>query len=336
MTADGWTKAVRQQLGLGRVLPLGGPHDGAWITESAARAALRRAATPLRGLTLGRLRISPVDSGEEKGQDADRYGHETAVPPPPSALPPGPLRVTADLAAMAGPAAEPLPATAARLRKALFTAAADRLGLTVTEVDLRVTHLVETDTGPSGPIGAEVRPSGLLEADAESPGLMEADEWPSGLLEADAEVPGPMEADERPSGLVEADVESSKPLEAEVGPSGPAPGPSSSAAASAAAGGDDEESRVAAAALSVPGVARLTGVFGGLGVLGGGHGGADGPARAVAIAAGPALSRRHVRVELAVTEERRALDVAREVRAAVSDSLPDHPSVAVLVTTVGT
>ncbi|ULR49718.1 nucleopolyhedrovirus P10 family protein [Streptomyces deccanensis] len=313
MTADGWTKAVRQQLGLGRVLPLGGPHDGAWITESAARTALRRAATPLRGLALGRLRISPVDSGE-----ADGYGHETAVPPPPSALPPGPLRVTADLAAMAGPAAEPLPTTAARLRKALFTAAADRLGLTVAEVDLRVTHLVETDTGPSGPMGAEERPSGLLEADAESPGLMEADEWPSGLLEADAE--------------------SSEPLEAEVeaGPSGPPPGPSSSGAASAAAGGDDEESRVAAAALSVPGVARLTGVFGGLGVLGGGLGGADGSARAVAIAAGPALSRRHVRVELAVTEERRALDVAREVRAAVSDSLPDHPSVAVLVTAVGT
>ena len=328
MTADGWTKAVREQLGLGRVLPLGGPHDGAWITESAARAALRRAAESLPGLSLGRLRISSVDSGGKQSEDAGGYGHETAVPPPPSALPPGPLRVTADLAAMAGPAAEPLPATAARLRQALFTAAADRLGLTVAEVDLRVTHLVETDTGPSGSMGADVRASSR----------MEADERPSGLVEADAEAPGPMEADERPSGLVEADAESSQPLEAEVeaGPSGPPPGPSSSGAASAAAGGDDEESRVAAAALSVPGVARLTGVFGGLGILGGGLGGADGSARAVAIAAGPALSRRHVRVELAVTEERRALDVAREVRAAVSDSLPDHPSVAVLVTAVGT
>ncbi|MEE1834588.1 nucleopolyhedrovirus P10 family protein [Streptomyces sp. SP17KL33] len=305
MTADGWTKAVRQQLGLGRVLPLGGPHDGAWITESAARTALRRAAGSLPGLSLGRLRISSVDSGGKKGEDTDGYGHETAVPPPPSALPPGPLRVTADLAASAGPAAEPLPATAARLRKALFAAAGDRLGLTVAEVDLRVTHLVETDTGPSD----------LMEADAESPDLMEAD----------AESPD----------LMEADAESPKPLETDAGPSGPAPGPSSSAAASTAAVGDDEESRVAAAALSVPGVARLTGVFGGLGVLGG-LGGADGPARAVAIAAGPALSRRHVRVELAVTEERRALDVAREVRAAVSDSLPDHPSVAVLITAVGT
>ncbi|MDX3645195.1 nucleopolyhedrovirus P10 family protein [Streptomyces sp. MB09-02B] len=279
MTADSWAKAVRRQLGFGRVLPLGGPHDGAWITESAARTALRSAATPLRGLTLGRLRISPVDSGEEKGEVADGHGHETAVPPPPSALPPGPLRVTADLAASAGPAAEPLPATAARLRKALFTAAGERLGLTVAEVDLRVTLLVETDTGPSGQLGA----------DAES--------------------------------------------------FGPAPSSSSPTAAAStaptAAVGDDEEAQVAAAALSVPGVARLTGVFGGLGVLGG-LGGVDGPARSVDIAAGPALSRRHVRVELAVTEERRALDVAREVRAAVSDSLPDRPSVAVLVTAVGT
>lgn len=253
MTADGWTKAVRQQLGLGRVLPLGGPRDGAWITESAAGAALRRTADSLRGLSLGRLRISSVDSGGSEGEDADEHGYEAAVPPPPSALPPGPLRVTADLAASVGPAAEPLPATAARLRAALFTAAGERLGLTVTEVDLRVTHLLEADAGPSGPT---------------------------------AEPPPP-------------------------------------AAAPASSAGDDEESRVAAAALSVPGVARLTGTFGGLG-------------RAVDIAAGPALPRRHVRVELAVTEERRALDVAREVRAAVSDSLPDHPSVAVLVTAIGT
>ncbi|MGA6226178.1 nucleopolyhedrovirus P10 family protein, partial [Streptomyces umbrinus] len=44
MTADRWTQAVRNQLGLGRLLPLGGPHDGAWITEAAATAVLRRAA----------------------------------------------------------------------------------------------------------------------------------------------------------------------------------------------------------------------------------------------------------------------------------------------------
>ncbi|MER5829185.1 nucleopolyhedrovirus P10 family protein, partial [Streptomyces mirabilis] len=44
MTADRWTQAVRRQLGLGRLLPLGHPRDGAWIAEEAADAFLRRAA----------------------------------------------------------------------------------------------------------------------------------------------------------------------------------------------------------------------------------------------------------------------------------------------------
>ena len=45
-------------------------------------------------------------------------------------------------------------------------------------------------------------------------------------------------------------------------------------------------------------------------------------------------SRRHARVELAVSANHRASDVARQVRAAVTESLPDHPTVAVLVTAV--
>ncbi|UUU34882.1 nucleopolyhedrovirus P10 family protein [Streptomyces sp. CA-210063] len=245
MTADDWTTAVRRQLGLGRVLPLGGAHDGAWITESAAEAALRRAAAPLRGVALGPLRISLA--APEASPDASAY--ETAVPPPPSALPPGPLRITADFAASAAPTAEPFPATATRLRTALSTIAAERLGLTVTEVDLRVTALLEDEEEPATP------------------------------------------APEPP-------------------PASPPP-----------PAGDDEESRAAAAALAIPGVAHLTGALGGLG-------------RAIHIATGPVLPRRHVRVELAVTEERRALDVARDVRAAVSEALPDHPSVAVLITAV--
>ncbi|MGW0417238.1 nucleopolyhedrovirus P10 family protein, partial [Streptomyces collinus] len=40
MTADGWTQGVRHQLALGRLLPLGGPRDGAWIAEGAAAAVL--------------------------------------------------------------------------------------------------------------------------------------------------------------------------------------------------------------------------------------------------------------------------------------------------------
>ncbi|MPY50022.1 nucleopolyhedrovirus P10 family protein [Streptomyces acidicola] len=246
MTADGWAKTVRQQIGLGRVLPLGGPRDGAWITEKAAGSVLRRAAGSTRGLRLGALRISLIDP------DAP---YDPAVPPPPSALPPGPLRVGADFLASAdptAPAAEPLPATAARLRAALAAAARERLGLTVSEVDLRVT------------------------------GLLDADE--------DAAIPA--------ADAGQADGE-------------PVPEPP----------GDGEESRVAAAALSVPGVTRLTGALGGLG-------------RAVHIETGPALPRRHVRVEVAVTATERALDVARAVRTAVGKALPDHPSVAVVVTAV--
>ncbi|MFF1548431.1 nucleopolyhedrovirus P10 family protein, partial [Streptomyces sp. NPDC058291] len=133
MTADGWTSAVRHQLGLGRLLPLGGPRDGAWITEAAAGAVLRRAAREVRGVRLGSLRLGP--SGP---QDAG----EPAVPAPPSALAPGPLRVTAECAAAAS---EPLPTAAARLRAALAAAAEQRLGLVVSEVDLRVTTLLDEE-----------------------------------------------------------------------------------------------------------------------------------------------------------------------------------------------
>jgi hypothetical protein len=231
MTADRWAQTVRHQLGLGRLLPLGGAHDGAWIAEEAAEAVLRRAVRELRGVRLDRLRISLADPEDV---------HDPVVPPPPSALPPGPLRVTAEFAATAD---EPLPTTAALLRTAL-AAATQRLGLTVTEVDLRVTSLL----------------------------------------------------DEEP----EADpVRRPEPASAEAG--------------------DDP---AAAAALSVPGVTGLTAALG----------------RAVQVEERQgerALPRRHVRVEVAVDAERRAVDVARAVRREVGKTLPGHPTVAVLVTVVG-
>jgi hypothetical protein len=133
MTADRWARAVREQLGLGRLLPLGGPRDGAWIAENAAGAVLRQAVREVPGARLGPLRIAVADP---------EGAYEPVVPPPPSALPPGPLRVTADCAAVAS---EPLPTTASRLRTALATAAAERLGLVVAEVDLRVTALLDED-----------------------------------------------------------------------------------------------------------------------------------------------------------------------------------------------
>ncbi|NGO09095.1 nucleopolyhedrovirus P10 family protein [Streptomyces sp. HC44] len=253
MTADQWAQAVRRQLRFGRLLPLGGARDGAWLAESAADAVLRRAARHVPGIHLGTLRLTLADPDQT---------YVAAVPPPPSALPPGSLRISGEFTATLA-TGEPLPALASRLRAALAEAATERLGLSVTEVDLRVTGLLEEgDAGVAEGDGSDVRP------------------------------------DER-----QQTEESQPESEPELG---------------------DDESRVAAAALAVPGVTRLTGTLGGL-------------RRPVHIEEGPgegALPRRHVRVELEVHADRRTLEVAREVRAAASEALPDHPSVAVLVTGV--
>lgn len=254
MTVDRWTQLVRHQVGLGRLLPLGGPRDGAWITEEAAGAVLRRAAADgAPGVRLGALRIALADP---------RDVPEPVVPAPPSALPPGPLRVTADFAATA---VEPLPTAASRLRLVLAGAATERLGLAVTEIDLRATDLLEP------------------------------------------EVPEPGQPE----------------LTTPAAPAAPAAGAPQPPPAREPVGTDG--TAVTEAALAVPGVLRLTGSLGG-------------PGRAVHIeehAGAVALPRRHIRVELATDATHRAVDVARQVRAAVRDALPDHPTVAVLVTAVG-
>ncbi|MYS35517.1 hypothetical protein K388_02527 [Streptomyces sp. KhCrAH-43] len=153
-TADGphrahaWTAAVRQRLSLGRLLPLGGPADGAWIAERAAVAVLRRAvAGPEPGPVLGELRIAVADPGSAPAAQ---------VPPPASALPPGPLRIEATMTATAD---RPLPAAAEALREALLSAAARRLGLMVAEVDLRVTGLVDDSSEQVAPEPVELRPA---------------------------------------------------------------------------------------------------------------------------------------------------------------------------------
>ncbi|GCD46756.1 hypothetical protein [Streptomyces paromomycinus] len=133
MAGDQLVTAVRRQLGLGRLLPLGGPADGAWIAERAAAGVLRQAGDALPGLRVGTLRLSLADA------DA---APEAAVPSPPSALPPGPLLIEADVAATAG---RPVPASAGLLREALLACAAERLGLDVSVVDVRVTDLLDED-----------------------------------------------------------------------------------------------------------------------------------------------------------------------------------------------
>ncbi|MFP8887191.1 nucleopolyhedrovirus P10 family protein [Streptomyces mangrovi] len=139
MATDRLTQAVRRQIGFGRLLPLGGAEDGAWIAERAAAGVLRQAADGLPGIRPGRLRLSPAEPGA---------GGKPAVPMPPSALPPGPLRISAEFEAGAQ---EPLPTAAERLRSALAEAADSRLGLVVAAVDLRITGLLD---GP----GDEPRP----------------------------------------------------------------------------------------------------------------------------------------------------------------------------------
>ncbi|MGW0709776.1 nucleopolyhedrovirus P10 family protein [Streptomyces sp. NPDC002643] len=300
MTADAWTTAVRRQLGLGRVLPLGGARDGAWITEAAAVAVLRRAAVDVRGARLKAVRIALADPDPDPYRDPDSdsdsdSGHAGAapapsVPAPPGALPPGALRVTADFLASADADAAPFPVTAARLRAALAIAATQRLGLKVTEVDLRVTGLLE-----DGEEAEEPSPLTRPPAEGDEGGREGGRGHEEECAEGEDRSPG------RSAGL--------------LGSSGSPDLPDPSSA--------DEVSRVTAAALSVPGVTRLTGAPGGLD-------------RAVHVETGPALPHRHIRVELAVTEQSPALDVARAVRRMVSQSLPDHPTVAVLVTHVDT
>ncbi|MER7874148.1 nucleopolyhedrovirus P10 family protein [Streptomyces solisilvae] len=126
MVTDRLAQTVREQLRLGRLLPLGEREDGSWITERAAAEVLGRAAAEVPDAHLGSLRIAPADPDAVEGP---------AVPPPPSAL-----RIAAECGATL---AEPLPVTADRLRDVLLDAAADRLGLLVEAVDIRVTEVLE-------------------------------------------------------------------------------------------------------------------------------------------------------------------------------------------------
>ncbi|MFE7120608.1 hypothetical protein ACFU99_34780 [Streptomyces sp. NPDC057654] len=255
MVTDRLAQAVRQQLSLGRVLPLGGPADGAWITERAARGVLRQAADALPGVRLGRLRIGASDSGAT-------VERSTAVPPPPSALPPGPLGVEARFAATAD---QPLPTTAGLLRDTLRATAVDRLGLAVDTVDLHITSLFDD------------------EAEAEA------------AVAEEAEDPA-----------------------ASASPYAPGDAPS---------GAHTETGAVEDAARGVPGVTRLAPALGG-------------PAAHAVRIEDHAAEGRHVQVQLAVGADRRALDVALAVRAAVAEALAPRATspvtVAVLVTAVDT
>ncbi|WP_053171223.1 hypothetical protein [Streptomyces sp. SBT349] len=155
MGADPVRGAVRRQLSLGRLVPLGRPVNGAgaWLAERAAEPVLRRAAESVPGVRVEEIRLSRADPGTDTDTDTDGDpGPEAAVPPPPSGLPPGPLRITARFATGAR---RPLPAYAEDVRAALAAAAAGRLGLEVAAVDCEVTGLDTEPARPSPPGAAD-------------------------------------------------------------------------------------------------------------------------------------------------------------------------------------
>jgi hypothetical protein len=156
---DRLARTVREQVALGRLLPLGGPDDAAWITERTAVAALREVCAALPGVRLGRVDVVTAPDGDGGPDDP---GLPAAAPL--GALPHQTLRIRAGFEAVVG---EPLPVMAERLRTALFAAAGeDGLGLPVRVVDLAVTGLIDDPGAPSAAVGSgRARPE--LEGDGE-------------------------------------------------------------------------------------------------------------------------------------------------------------------------
>ncbi len=230
MTLDRLSQAVREQLTLGRLLPLGAPEDGVWLAESAARGALRHTVGTAwagaaasggepPGCRLGALRITSAAAQEPATP------HDTSFARPPGALPPGPLRIEAEFAA---PVGQPIPDAAARLRDTLFAAAVSGLGLPVEAVDLRVSELF---------------------AASEARDVSDRDREPSAGRAAH-------KGHER---YAEPSTDRSAALGALAVPQ------DAKDAEQARAGAGSDETRVAAAVRAVPGVARLSGRIGGLG-----------------------------------------------------------------------
>lgn len=272
MGAEWLSQAVRQQLGLGRLLPLGDAADGAWMVESTAVAALRRSAgQALPDARVGSMRIGLADP---------RKTVPAAVPAPPSALPPGPLHIDAEFAA---PPHAPLTTMAELLRATLLAAAGEELGLRVSTVDLRVTDLLVSGDGHDGH-GA---PGPSSDGSGRRPGDGSGSSRGSRSQAQQA----------RPSWQPQGEDTGRKRT---AGSHGRPPAPAD----------DPRAAATAQAVISVPGVTRLAPV---LGTAPGGL-----PADAVSVmdvtdedgrAAG-----RHLRIQLAVAEDSRPLDVVRAVR----------------------
>jgi hypothetical protein len=173
---DRLTRTVREQIALGRLLPLGAPPDAVWITERATVRALRQAVAPLPGIRLGDVAVSPADppDGGDDGDDGDDGVSQAYGAAPVGALPHVPLRVEA---AFEAAVEEPLPRAADRLREAIWQAARERLGLAVRTVDLQVTGLI----GTAPPVVVPADPPELDAADEDADGIgyeVDVAPWP--------------------------------------------------------------------------------------------------------------------------------------------------------------
>ncbi|MGK5627421.1 nucleopolyhedrovirus P10 family protein [Streptomyces sp. URMC 123] len=170
MVTEGWAQAVRRQLGLGRLLPLGGPADGAWLVERAAAEVLRHAARGLPGVEPGTVRVDLDDPAAAR---------EPVVPAPPSALPPCPLRVEADFAVATGASPrQSLPELAEELRTVLLLAAREQLGLRAVAADLRVTALLDEEA-PAEKASSKEAPAARQVAPVTAPS---EEAWEAGQL----------------------------------------------------------------------------------------------------------------------------------------------------------
>ncbi|MET7378450.1 Asp23/Gls24 family envelope stress response protein [Streptomyces sp. NPDC005526] len=112
---------VRMELRPGRPLPLGDLAEDLWIMEAPAARTLRAAAETVTGVRAGSCRLTPP---RDTGSPAVEVRLEVHAP-----------------------ATVALPETAELVRRRVWEAAEERLGLMVSMVDIRVTDLVDETAG---------------------------------------------------------------------------------------------------------------------------------------------------------------------------------------------
>ncbi|MFD7717323.1 Asp23/Gls24 family envelope stress response protein [Streptomyces sp. NPDC059814] len=117
---------VRLELRPGRPLPLGGPDEDLWIMEAVAARTVRTAAETVTGVRAGSCRIVP---GAPRPQGRAR------------------IDVRLELHALL---THDLPELADQVRRRVREAVDGGLGLDITELDIRITDLLDPEESPPG------------------------------------------------------------------------------------------------------------------------------------------------------------------------------------------